>query len=72
MLGWWSAHYPNLLQTEEGSMTFRDAAAPFVTQLWLVIGLVVVLATVVPLLVKLYRVFDARAEVASGDGRSPR
>lgn len=72
LLGWWSAHYPNLLQTEGGSMTFRDAAAPFVTQLWLVIGLVVVLAVVVPLLVKLYRVFDARAEVASGDGRSAR
>jgi cytochrome d ubiquinol oxidase subunit II len=59
LLGWYSAHYPDLMYTAGGNLTLDSAAAPFVTQLWLVIGLVVVLAAVVPLLVLLYRVFDA-------------
>lgn len=59
LLGWYSAHYPDLMYTEGGNLTLDSAAAPFVTQLWLVLGLVVVLALVVPLLVLLYRVFDA-------------
>lgn len=59
LLGWYSAHYPDLMFTEAGSITLAAAAAPFVTQLWLVIGLVALLAVVLPLLVVLYRVFDA-------------
>lgn len=57
LLGWWSAHHPEIFRTEGGSMTIDDVSAPFVTQLWLVIGLTVVLAMVIPLLVLLYRVF---------------
>ena len=60
LVGWFHAQAPVLLRTAEGPMTLRDAAAPYVTQFWLVIGLVVVLAMVVPLLVWLYRVFAAR------------
>jgi cytochrome d ubiquinol oxidase subunit II len=57
LLGWWSAHHPQILRTEGGSLTIDDVAAPYITQLWLVIGLVVVLGLVIPLLVVLYRVF---------------
>ena len=57
LLGWWSSHYPELMRTEGGSLTLHDVAAPFITQLWLVIGLALVMATVIPLLVVLYRVF---------------
>ena len=57
LFGWWSVQHPRIFRTAGGSMTIDDAAAPFVTQLWLVIGLTVVLAMVIPLLVLLYRVF---------------
>ena len=59
LTGWFHAQAPILLRTAGGPLTLADAAAPFVTQLWLVIGLTVVLALVVPLLVWLYRVFDS-------------
>lgn len=59
LIGWCSAQYPTLLRTEAGALGLHDPGAPFVTQLWLVIGLVVVLAMVIPLLVVLYRVFDS-------------
>lgn len=62
LLGWWSAHHPEILRTEGGSLTLHDVSAPFITQLWLVIGLVAVLAVVVPLLVVLYRVFRHRPD----------
>lgn len=59
LVGWFSTQYPTLLRFESGALTLTAAAAPAVTQLWLLIGLVVVLAAVVPLLVVLYRVFDS-------------
>lgn len=62
LLGWWSARYPTLLMTEVRPLHLHEASAPFITQVWLVGGLVVVLAFVVPLLVLLYRVFDATEE----------
>jgi cytochrome bd-type quinol oxidase subunit 2 len=58
LVGWWTAHYPNILKTEGGILRLEDVSAPFVTQLWLVVGLCIVLSLVVPLLVVLYRVFD--------------
>lgn len=57
LFGWWSARFPVLLKTEGGPLLLRDAAAPTITLVWLVIGLVVVLSLVVPLLVLLFRVF---------------
>ncbi len=59
LVGWCSAQYPTLLRTEAGALRLVDTGAPWVTQFWLVLGLVVVLALVVPLLVVLYRVFDS-------------
>lgn len=63
LTGWLHAQTPAMLRTTEGPLTLTGASAPFVTQLWLVIGLTAVLAVVVPLLGWLYRVFDG----ASGD-----
>ena len=61
LFGWWSARFPMLLKTEGGPLTLDDAAAPHVTLLWLVIGLIVVLSLVVPLLVLLFRVFREKS-----------
>lgn len=58
LLGWFRAQYPVLLHMEGGSILLQDSGAPYLTQLWLVIGLVVVLSIVIPLLTLLYRVFD--------------
>ena len=63
LIGWFHAQSPVLLRTASGPMTLEDAAAPFVTQLWLAIGLTAVLGMVVPLLAWLYRVFDAARSV---------
>lgn len=63
LIGWFHAQSPVLLHTARGPMTLEDAAAPFVTQLWLAIGLTAVLGMVVPLLAWLYRVFDASRSV---------
>lgn len=57
--GWFTAQYPVLLKTTPTALTLDNAAAPFVTLLWLDIGLVVVLLLVIPLLVVLFRVFRA-------------
>jgi len=57
--GWFLAQAPIMLRTTSGNLTIYDAAAPPVTQLSLLIGLVVVLALVIPALVWLYRVFAA-------------
>lgn len=59
--GWFSAQYPVLLKVAPEPLTLHNAAAPFVTLLWLNVGLVVVLALVIPLLAVLYRVFRASA-----------
>jgi cytochrome d ubiquinol oxidase subunit II len=59
LLGWCSAQYPVLLKTQSGPLLLQDASAPWITQLWLAIGLSVVLSIVIPLLVLLYRVFDS-------------
>jgi len=59
LIGWFHAQAPVLLRTAQGPMTLKDAAAPFVTQIWLAIGLAAVLGLVVPMLAWLYRVFDA-------------
>jgi cytochrome bd-type quinol oxidase subunit 2 len=56
--GWFSTQYPALMRFEAGPLTLDEAAAPPITQRWLLIGLVVVLAAVIPLLVQLYRVFE--------------
>jgi cytochrome bd-type quinol oxidase subunit 2 len=61
LLGWFHAQAPVLLRTVNGPLTLDEAAAPFRTQLWLAIGLVVALSVVVPMLVWLYRVFGAPA-----------
>ena len=68
LVGWFRAQAPVLLRTAGGPLTLDGAAAPPVTQFWLVVGLVVVLALVVPLLAWLYRVFDgARDGVEPSD-----
>ena len=59
LTGWFTAQAPVLLRTASGPLTLQDAAAPPVTQFWLLVGLTVVLALVVPPLVWLYRVFDS-------------
>ncbi len=56
--GWFLTQYPHLLRFSTGSLTLDDAAAPPVTQFWLLLGLTAVLLAVIPLLVLLYRVFD--------------
>jgi len=63
--GWFSVQYPVLLKVAPEPLTLHSAAAPFVTLLWLNVGLVVVLLLVIPLLVVLYRVFRA------SDGNPP-
>lgn len=57
--GWFSAQYPALLRTTGGTLLLSDAAAPRITLLWLTIGFLVVLAMVLPLMVILFRVFQA-------------
>lgn len=65
LAGWFGTQYPNLLRFRSSTITLFSAAAPAITLKWLVIGLVVVLALVVPLLVVLYRVFDKSAAETS-------
>ncbi len=56
---WHHIRYPVMLAFDDGTiLTVRNSAAPAVTIFWLNIGLVVVLALVLPLLVYLYRVFQ--------------
>lgn len=57
LAGWFATQYPVLFRSERELLTLESAAAPPVTQLWLLIGLVVVLGLTLPLLVWLYRVF---------------
>ena len=45
-----------------GPLTLHDAAAPPTTQIWLAVGITLVLALVIPPLVWLYRVFDGARE----------
>jgi cytochrome bd ubiquinol oxidase subunit II len=61
LAGWFGTQYPNLLRYRSSTITVYSAAAPPITLKWLLIGLVFVLALVVPLLVLLYRVFDKAA-----------
>jgi cytochrome d ubiquinol oxidase subunit II len=68
LTGWFHAQAPVLLRTAGGPLTLQAAAAPPVTQRWLVIGLTVVLALVVPMLVWLYRVFDGAREFTDDPG----
>lgn len=63
--GWFGTQYPNLLRYRSSTITLTSAAAPPITLTWLLIGLVFVLALVVPLLVMLYRVFDKGAGEAT-------
>lgn len=56
--GWFAAQYPLLFRFRSSSLTLHNSAAPNVTLAWLLAGLVLVLALVVPLLVVLYRVFS--------------
>lgn len=60
LAGFLSTQYPALLRTTQGPLTLADSRAPAVTQTWLLIGLVGVLALVIPLLVVLYRVFQSK------------
>ena len=56
--GWFSTQFPRFMSFRDGRvLTVYDSAAPAVTILWLNIGLVAVLALVLPLLAYLYRVF---------------
>lgn len=64
--GWFAAQYPLLFRYQSSAITLSDGAAPPVTLGWLLIGLTVVLALVIPLLVVLYRVFSS-----SHDGLPP-
>jgi len=63
--GWFGTQYPYLMRFRSTNITLLSAAAPPVTLQWLLIGLVFVLALVVPLLVVLYRVFDKSASETS-------
>ncbi|MCH2108030.1 MAG: cytochrome d ubiquinol oxidase subunit II [Polyangiaceae bacterium] len=65
LLGWFQAQGRTFLRFEQGPLLLDDCSAPPITQIWLLIGIAVVLALVVPLLVFLYRVFD-RAQKAEG------
>ena len=60
--GWTTVQWPNLIKTANGNLTVFDAAAPLVTLKLLVIGMVVVLALVLPALVMLYKVFHRSSE----------
>ncbi|MGH1365432.1 MAG: cytochrome d ubiquinol oxidase subunit II [Calditrichia bacterium] len=60
LLGWFATQFPVFLRFVDGTtLTVFNAAAPEVTLYWLNIGLVAVLAMVIPMLVYLYRVFEA-------------
>lgn len=65
--GWFGTQYPSMMRFRSSSITLASAAAPAITLQWLLIGLVFVLALVVPLLVVLYRVFDKSASDTSAD-----
>ncbi|MDF3127596.1 cytochrome d ubiquinol oxidase subunit II [Kiritimatiellaeota bacterium B1221] len=59
LTGWVHMEYPVFFRFDDGtSLTVQNASAPYITVLWLNIGLVIVLSLVVPLLVYLYRVFQ--------------
>ncbi len=57
--GWFGAQYPLLFRYRSSALTLENSAAPPVTLGWLLAGLTVVLALVIPLLVALYRVFSS-------------
>jgi len=60
LCGWFSTQYPVFMTFRDGTaLTVQNAAAPAPTIFWLNVGLTVALAGVIPLLVTLYRVFDA-------------
>lgn len=60
LTGWAHMRYPNLMSFTDGTdLTFAAAAAPAITLRWLTIGLLIVLSLVLPMLVYLYRVFNA-------------
>jgi len=54
--------WPVLLKMEGGDLVVHEACAPPLVLRWLLIGLVVVLALVIPALVWLYRVFAQPSE----------
>ncbi len=58
LAGWFGTQYPHLLRFRSSTITLASAAAPPITLKWLLIGMVCVLALVVPLLVVLYRVMS--------------
>lgn len=63
LFGWFVTQFPQFIRYTSGvQLTVYDAAAPEVTLYWLNIGLVVVLSMVIPMLVYLYRVFEAAQE----------
>jgi len=63
LFGWFVTQFPLFIRYTNGAqLTVYDAAAPEVTLYWLNIGLIVVLAMVIPMLVYLYRVFEAARE----------
>lgn len=57
--GWFAAQHPLLFRYRSSALTLNTAAAPPVTLGWLLVGLTLVLALVVPLLVVLYRIFSS-------------
>ncbi|MCB1042198.1 MAG: cytochrome d ubiquinol oxidase subunit II [Acidobacteria bacterium] len=58
--GWFSTQYPVFMRFEDGrELTIWNCHAPDVTLYWLNLGLIVVLALVLPLLGYLYHVFRA-------------
>ena len=60
LCGWFSTQYPVFMSFRDGrTLTIQNTAAPSSTLFWLNTGLAVALACVIPLLVTLYRVFDA-------------
>ena len=60
LVGYFSTHFPSFLEFESGAeLTVYEAAAPAVTVFWLNLGLIVVLALVLPLMGYLYKVFQA-------------
>jgi len=65
--GWFTTQYPVFMKFDDGRrLTIYNSSAPDVTLIWLNIGLVCVLAMVLPLLVYLYRVFSrSRANITS-------
>lgn len=68
LAGWFSTQYPVLLHFDDGtSLTVTSSAAPVTTLFWLDVGLVAVLAVVLPLLAYLYKVFSAQGELHPKD-----